>query len=167
MKTKKETNRILKLGLLLTIPAVMALVTFTSCGNTGKPGENQTKIAPPPPPPPPPVDEKSSTEMEPFTVVEEMPVFPGGDVELLKFIGKETIYPENAKKNGIQGRVIVRFCVTEKGDVTQVSIIQGVGPELDAEAMRVVKLLPAFTPGKQKGIAVPVWYTVPISFKLT
>ena len=102
----------------------------------------------------------------PFVVVEEMPMYPGGDNELLKYIGEHTNYPEVAKENNIQGRVIVRFCVTAKGGVSQVSILKGVDPELDKEAIRVVNTLPAFKPGKQGGKAVPVWYMVPITFTL-
>jgi protein TonB len=105
-------------------------------------------------------------EPEPFVVVEEMPMFPGGDVELLKYIGEHTNYPEVAKENNIQGRVIVRFCVTSKGGVSQVSVLKGVDPELDKEAVRVVGTLPPFKPGKQGGKPVPVWYMVPITFTL-
>jgi TonB family protein len=101
-----------------------------------------------------------------FMVVEEMPMFPGGDVALLKYISKHINYPEVAKENNIQGKVIVRFCVTAKGDVNQVSIFKGVSPELDAEALKVVKTLPDFKPGKQGGKPVPVWYMVPITFTL-
>ena len=102
----------------------------------------------------------------PFVVVEEMPMFPGGDVELLKYIAMNTRYPENAKANNVQGRVIVRFCVNENGGVDRISILKGVDPELDAESVRVVSSLPAFIPGKQGGKAVPVWYMVPITFTL-
>jgi TonB family protein len=144
--------------------------------------ETQTDlIAPPPPPPPPPsaktsesienvkvVKEESTdeSEAEPFVVVEEMPSFPGGDIALLKYIGENTIYPEASKAQNVQGKVIIRFCVTEKGGVSQISVLKGVSPELDAEAIRVVKTLPDFSPGKQSGIAVPVWYMVPITFAL-
>lgn len=109
---------------------------------------------------------EEEAEPEPFVVVEEMPMYPGGDVELLKYIGEHTQYPEVAKENNIQGRVIVRFCVTAKGGVSQVSILKGVDPELDKEAIRVVSELPAFKPGKQGGKPVPVWYMVPITFTL-
>lgn len=112
------------------------------------------------------VQEEEDPEATPFVVVEEMPMFPGGDVELLKFIAEHTQYPEVAKENNIQGRVIVRFCVTSKGGVSQVSVLKGVDPELDKEAMRVVNTLPAFKPGKQGGKPVPVWYMVPITFTL-
>ncbi|MBK7626248.1 MAG: TonB family protein [Bacteroidales bacterium] len=137
---------------------------------------SQENIAPPPPPPPPPADKEKVNEDPkkeaeeaaevPFVVVEEMPMFPGGDVNLLKFIGENTNYPQAAKESNIQGRVIVRFCVTAKGGVSQASILKGVSPELDEEALRVVSTLPTFEPGKQGGKPVPVWYMVPITFTL-
>jgi protein TonB len=110
--------------------------------------------------------QEAEAEPAPFVVVEEMPMFPGGDIALLKFISENTQYPEIAKENNIQGKVIVRFCVTSKGGVNQVSILKGVDPELDKEAIRVVNTLPTFKPGKQGGKPVPVWYMVPISFTL-
>jgi protein TonB len=110
--------------------------------------------------------QETEAEPEPFVVVEEMPMFPGGDAELLKYIGEHTQYPEIAKENNIQGKVIVRFCVTAKGGVSQVSVLKGVDPELDKEAIRVVNTLPPFKPGKQGGKPVPVWYMVPIAFTL-
>jgi protein TonB len=110
--------------------------------------------------------QEADAEATPFVVVEEMPMFPGGDTELLKYISEHTQYPEVAKENNIQGRVIVRFCVTSKGGVSQVSVLKGVDPELDKEAIRVVNTLPTFKPGKQGGKPVPVWYMVPITFTL-
>lgn len=110
--------------------------------------------------------QEEEPEQQPFVVVEEMPMFPGGDAELLKYIGEHTQYPEIAKENNIQGKVIVRFCVTPKGGVSQVSVLKGVDPELDKEAIRVVNTLPPFKPGKQGGKPVPVWYMVPIAFTL-
>lgn len=109
---------------------------------------------------------QEEAEPEPFVVVEEMPMFPGGELELQKYIASHVEYPEIAKENNIQGKVIVRFCVTSKGTVNQVSILKGVDPELDKEAIRVVEALPAFKPGKQGGKPVPVWYMVPIAFTL-
>lgn len=110
--------------------------------------------------------QEADPEATPFVIVEEMPMFPGGDVELLKYIAANTVYPEVAKENNIQGRVIIRFCVTSKGGVSQVSVLKGVDPELDKEAIRVVNTLPTFKPGKQGGKPVPVWYMVPITFTL-
>ena len=110
--------------------------------------------------------QEAEAEQTPFVVVEEMPMFPGGDPALLAYIAANTQYPEIAKENNIQGKVIVRFCVTSKGGVNQVSVLKGVDPELDKEAMRVVTTLPTFKPGKQGGKPVPVWYMVPIAFTL-
>jgi len=110
--------------------------------------------------------QEAEPEEVPFIVVEEMPMFPGGESALNKYIGEHLIYPEVAKDNNIQGRVIIKFCVTAKGGVSQVQIMKGVDPELDKEAIRVVNTLPTFKPGKQGGKAVPVWYVVPIIFKL-
>jgi len=105
-------------------------------------------------------------EPEPFIVVEEMPVPPGGASGLLKYIAENIKYPQIAQENNIGGKVIIRFCVTSKGGVDQVSVYKGVDPALDAEAIRVVKTLPPFKPGKQGGKPVPVWYSVPINFQL-
>ena len=107
-----------------------------------------------------------SDDMEPFVVVEQMPMYPGGDAELLKFIGVNTTYPEAAKKNNIQGRVIVRFIVNTQGNTEDPTVLKGVDPLLDQEAIRVVSLLTGFQPGMQGGKAVPVWYMVPITFTL-
>jgi protein TonB len=83
-----------------------------------------------------------------------------------KYIAENTHYPVIAEENNIQGKVYVRFCVTSKGTIDQVSILRGVNPELDAEALRIVKTFPPFKPGRQAGIPVPVWVTVYINFQL-
>jgi TonB family protein len=102
----------------------------------------------------------------PFVVVEEMPVYPGGDNELLKFIAENTEYPEAAKADSIQGRVTVRFVVNREGNAEGISILRGVHPLLDEEAVRVVSTLKGFKPGMQGGKIVPVWFSVPITFTL-
>lgn len=107
-----------------------------------------------------------TNEDEPFVVVEEMPMYPGGEIELLKFIADNTQYPDSAKTAGIEGRVIVRFIVTKEGNVEGISVIKGVHPLLDEEALRVVSLLKDFRPGMQGGQPVNVWYMVPITFTL-
>jgi len=111
------------------------------------------------------VQEKKKEEV--FFVVEEMPQYPGGEQELQKFIATNTKYPAAARENGIKGKVYVRFAVTSTGDVDQVQVARAVDPLLDAEAIRVVKLLPKWAPGKQQGTPVSVWYTVPINFQLS
>ncbi len=103
---------------------------------------------------------------EPFVVVEEMPMYPGGEGELLKFLAVNTQYPEAAKAQNIEGKVIIRFIVNTEGDTEGMSVLKGVHPLLDAEAVRVVSMLSGFKPGMQGGKAVPVWYMVPITFTL-
>ena len=171
MKTKKSTIVSASLKLLLVLPVIiLVLVAISSCAAKNKAATVQTEVAPPPPPQPPSFKLKKDvideSETTPFVVVEEMPVFPGGDSLLLNFISLNTRYPEAAKANKIQGRVIIRFCVTEVGSVDRISVLKGVDPELDAESIRVIGTLPAFNPGKQGGEAVPVWYMVPITFTL-
>jgi len=109
---------------------------------------------------------ENETEQEPFFTVQEMPEPTGGISGLYKYIAENTRYPLNARDNNIQGKVYVRFCVTAKGTIEQVSIAKGVDSDLDSEAMRIVKTFPPFKPGKQDGKPVPVWYTVPIIFQL-
>ncbi|MDO9341319.1 MAG: energy transducer TonB [Bacteroidales bacterium] len=112
------------------------------------------------------VQEEEDPEATVFVIVEEMPMFPGGDAALLDYLRENAVYPEIAKENNIQGRVILNFCVTSTGSVSKISILKSVDPELDKEAIRVVSTLPAFKPGKQGGKPVPVWYQAFINFKL-
>jgi periplasmic protein TonB len=105
-------------------------------------------------------------EPEPFTFVEEPPVFPGGTSALLKFIAENTKYPAEALENGVQGKVFVKFAVSADGTVKRLEITRSVHPLLDAEAMRVVSSLPKWKPGKQNGRPVPVWYSVPVTFEI-
>ncbi|MCM1137370.1 MAG: energy transducer TonB [Duncaniella sp.] len=101
-----------------------------------------------------------------FTVVEQKPQFPGGEAALLKWVNDHIRYPAMAQENNIQGRVVIQFVVTKTGEVGEVKVARGKDPDLDKEAVRVVKSLPKFVPGKMNGHAVNVWYTLPIQFKL-
>ena len=113
------------------------------------------------------VEEKTPEEdTKVFTSVEQMPQFPGGDAELLKWISSHIKYPAIAMENNVQGRVVVQFVVTKNGSIGEVKVVRGKDPDLDKEAVRVVKTLPNFIPGKMNGQAVNVWYTLPINFKL-
>ena len=113
------------------------------------------------------VEEKHEpVKEEIFTAVEQMPQFPGGEGELLKYISTHIKYPTMAAENNIQGRVVVKFVVKKDGQVGDVVVLRGKDPDLDKEAVRVVKTLPDFIPGKMNGQAVSVWYTLPINFKL-
>jgi protein TonB len=110
--------------------------------------------------------EEPVKEQEPYVIVQEMPVFPGGTEALLKYIFANVIYPEICRENNVQGRVVVKFCVTASGGVDRIAVLKGVDPELDKEVVRVIGTLPAFRPGKQAGVPVPVWFTLPVLFRL-
>jgi TonB family protein len=168
MMSKKRTSALSDIKLLFVLPFI-GLVFFVISAN-GRSADFKTSITNPGNFPqasdPTAIMPDGSTESVPFGMVEEMPEFPGGDAELLKYIAQNTVYPENAKKNNIQGRVNIRFCITETGRVNRISVLKGVNPALDTEAVRVVGSLPPFKPGKQGGKAVPVWYMIPITFTL-
>ena len=109
---------------------------------------------------------KKNTDREVFDVVEQMPEYPGGLVELMKYISMNVHYPEAAMKTGTQGRVVVQFIIEEDGTVSDARVVQRVSDELDAEALRVVSAMPKWTPGRQKGQPVRVKYTMPVTFRL-
>lgn len=99
-----------------------------------------------------------------FTAVEQMPQFPGGDSKLMKYISENIKYPETDE--GVDGQVIVQFVVTKTGEVGDVKIVRHLHPKFDAEAVRVVKSLPKFIPGRMNGAAVDVWYILPVRFNM-
>ncbi len=108
----------------------------------------------------------SNQNDRPFTTVEIMPRYPGGDDEMFKFIGENLKYPESAEKANIQGRVIIRFVVDKEGNVIEPKVLRGVDPACDAESLRVISMMPKWTPGKQNGKEVAVYFTIPIIFKI-
>jgi TonB family protein len=142
--------------------------------------------SPPPPPPLPTADKSKVTPsenvtdntqtktdaieeeapIEIFVVVEQMPVYPGGEKALMQYINSNIKYPERAKNNSVQGRVILRFAVMATGKISQVEVLKKVDPDLDQEAKRVIETLPDWTPGRQGGKPVNVWYSVPVTFQL-
>ncbi|RLD59293.1 MAG: energy transducer TonB [Bacteroidetes bacterium] len=109
-------------------------------------------------------DEEEETQI--FTVVESMPGFPGGDAARMKYLASNIKYPTLARESGIQGRVFVTFVVETNGQVTDVKILRGIGGGCDEEAMRVIKNMPKWNPGKQRGKSVRVQFNMPILFKL-
>ena len=113
-----------------------------------------------------PVEKPVEKAEEVFQSVEQMPQFPGGEVALMKFLQSHINYPPMASENGVQGRVVVQFVVDKTGRVGEVTIARSVDKDLDKEAVRVCKSLPKFTPGRQNGQPVSVWYTLPVTFKL-
>jgi protein TonB len=111
-------------------------------------------------------EEEEEAEDEVFVVVENMPEFPGGMLALRKFLANNVEYPQIAIESGLTGRVIVGFVIDKQGKVTNVKILRGVDDILDKEAVKVVKKLPAFKPGSQRGKPVRVSFTVPVTFRL-
>ena len=114
-------------------------------------------------------DKKPVVDVKPeqiFQSVEQMPQFPGGEAALMKFLSSHINYPPMAAENDVQGKVIVQFVVDKTGKVGEVKVVRSVDKDLDHEAIRVCQALPKFTPGRQNGRPVSVWYTLPIQFKL-
>lgn len=139
-----------------------AIGTFDVKGNDDANGEilkAKEVIAEPEPP-------KHEEENKVFDIVEQQPLFPGGPAALLKYLSENTKYPVVAQENGVQGRVTVQFVVEKDGSISDVHVLRGVDPSLDKEAVRVVKSMPRWTPGKQNGINVRVNYRVPVLFRL-
>ena len=112
------------------------------------------------------VEEEEVDEQQIFQVVEENPEFPGGMKECMKFLSNNIKYPQISQENGVQGRVIVQFVVNADGTIVDPVVVRGVDPYLDKEALRVIKLMPKWKPGKQRGKAVRVRYTQPVLFRL-
>lgn len=139
-----------------------AIGTFDVKGNDDANGEilkAKEVIAEPEPP-------KHEEEGKVFDIVEQQPLFPGGPAALMKYLSENTKYPVVAQENGVQGRVTVQFVVEKDGSISDVHVLRGVDPSLDKEAVRVVKSMPRWTPGKQNGITVRVNYRVPVLFRL-
>ena len=124
----------------------------------------------------PEIDEANTEEQvteEPVTQskkvyesVEQMPEFPGGMEGLMRYLQQNVQYPPIAVQNNVQGRVVVQFIIDETGQVGDVEVVRSVSEEVDAEAVRVIKSMPKFEPGRQNGEPVAVWYTLPIAFKM-
>ena len=139
-----------------------AIGTFDVKGNDDANGEilkAKEVIAEPEPP-------KHEEENKVFDIVEQQPLFPGAPAALMKYLSENTKYPVVAQENGVQGRVTVQFVVEKDGSISDVHVLRGVDPSLDKEAVRVVKSMPRWTPGKQNGITVRVNYRVPVLFRL-
>lgn len=138
--------------------------------NVTKEGTETDEIAAPPPPADEgvgkPAEVEQPKEEEIFTTVEQNPEFPGGIKELYKYINSNIKYPSAAQRANISGKVFVKFVVEKDGSVGEVQILKGIGFGCDEESSRVIKSLPKFSPGKQNGRNVRVWYTLPVSYVL-
>jgi protein TonB len=160
---KRETQLRILSGIILTaiIPAATLIFSNSAYGKSGSPESapaaastlHQTNW--------------QAQQDSVFTDVDEMPEFPGGENGLLKYIAENTRYPEEAKKNNITGKVLIRFIVRKDCTVAGVTLMNGVSPAIDTEAVRVIKSLPKFEkPGKKDGKTVSVYFMVPITFAL-
>lgn len=159
MMTKKRSNPISKGKYILVLPMIaFFIVFFSTSGIQSVVGQEKAKTTTPAP--------KSGEQKEVFTVVEEMPTFPGGDEALGKFLGENIHYPDSAIAKHIQGNVFVQFVVNKDGAVGDVKILRGIGGGCDEEALRVIKLMPRWNPGKQRGEPVAVQFNLPIRFAL-
>ncbi len=181
MMTKSKTNRKSIIKLVAILPILIASVYLVSCSQEPAKESNldslknkqlivdkgKAKILP--------KDEKvvgakkSGKQIngeDIYSIADEMPEFEGGDIGLRNYIAKNVKYPDEAKNKGIEGKVYVMFVVGSDGNIASTKVVKGVDKILDDEAVRVVKSLPKWQPGKVNGVAVPVYYTIPISFKL-
>lgn len=156
MMMNKTRSSSLKLAKYLTILPIFFILI---AANSSYAGEKDQSLQEPPP------VKKEVTE-EIFVVVEQQPEYPGGQEAMMKFLSESIVYPDEAKAKGIQGRVICNFVVMKDGSIDDVNVVRGVDPLLDAEAVRVLKSMPAWKPGKQRGQAVNVRYTLPLEFRL-
>jgi periplasmic protein TonB len=112
-------------------------------------------------------DSEKDIVERPFTVVEQMPEFPGGEEKMLRFLMENIKYPETARENGISGSVYVTFVVGKNGVISDVKLLRGIGGGCDEEAIRVIKMMPHWVPGRQNGKSVAVLFNLPVNFKLT
>ena len=152
-------------------------VTAKAIMTTDSAGEQKlvvtgSDVPPPPPlpPPPPPSPTKKNGNIDEngiYTVVETMPEFPGGEEARIKYMSKNIKYPKDAYEKGAQGTVYVSFVVEKDGSIGEAKVLRGVGKSCDQEALRVVKGMPKWTPGKQSGKPVRVQFNMPVQFKLT
>ena len=158
MMNKQTSNSLARFKYLLFVPLAVALLAMNSTAmraNVQKKVVKSTKVT-----------KKTGTTDKVYEVCEQMPIFPGGDAAMMKYLSENVKYPALAIKAQEQGRVVVSFTVEKDGAISDVKVARSVTPSLDAEAVRVVKAMPKWTPGKQGGQLVRVRYNVPVSFKL-
>ena len=155
MMTMNKSSRWNRLRALAVVP-VIALALLAFANPTTETADELVVVA----------YNQPEVSQEVYESVEQMPEFPGGMEAMMKFLQMNIQYPANAAKNNVEGRVVLQFVIEKDGQIGDIKIARSVDPELDAEALRVVKSMPNFIPGRHNGKAVAVWYTIPISFKL-
>ncbi|MBO5684750.1 MAG: M56 family metallopeptidase [Akkermansia sp.] len=175
MMMKRQTSPWARMKALFVLPVAFVAVTVISCTSPKekKTDANQEVVQQSQPASAPEIQvvtyapqPKEVEQGEVFQVVEEQPMFPGGMEEMMKFLQQNVKYPKEAQDQGKQGRVIVQFVVNKDGSISNDTIVRSVDPLLDAEALRVVRSMPNWTPGKQRGKEVRVRFTLPVAFRL-
>ena len=153
MMNKKRTHTIgrIKYALFAPLAGALLIASNISCISSEKKEE---------------MLESRAIEGDIHQICEEMPDFPGGMMECMKFLAKNIKYPEEAVKNKVEGRVIIQMVVKKDGSIANAKVVRSIDPLLDAEALRVVNLMPKWKPGKNQGEAVRVRYTMPVMFRL-
>jgi TonB family protein len=170
MMNKTKSTMLARVKLMFALPLAITMMLVISCSPNAVEQEEENKVPPP---------EQSEAQEKPaeaapevqeetqiFTVVEEMPEYPGGMDAMYKYMGETIKYPDAAKKNNISGIVYINFIVEKDGEVTNVNLLRGFDGECDKEALRVVREMPNWKPGKQRGKAVRVAYNMPVKFTL-
>ena len=169
MMTINKSNQWKRLRALAIVPAMaLALLAFANSNDatTEQSSATESPTTVVAPKSAKKAKAKKTKKSKVYTTVDQMPQFPGGETALMQFIRENVKYPAVAVKNRVQGRVMVQFVIDENGEVGEAEVARSVSNELDAEALRVVKLLPKFIPARVDGKNVAVHYTLPISFKL-
>lgn len=164
IKKPKRSMRRFKLYSLTVL--AMTGVLFACSTNPQAPAKQISRIEKTPAIKPVKSDSTMPQQNQIFVVVEKMPTFPGGLKTLMTYLAKNIHYPEQAKKQGIQGRVFVHFVINKDGSISNVRVLKGLSPECDAEAVRAVENMPHWIPGEQKGQKVRVAFNLPIKFSL-
>lgn len=137
---------------------ILAIGQFISCGTNKSTQRNDTSY----------VEAKDKIETDKvYQVVEKMPEFPGGKQRLLNWVMKNIQYPAEARRKGVQGRVVITFVINKNGKAVEPLIVQSVDPLLDKEAIRLINSMPKWEPGEEKGEPVRVKFTMPINFRLS
>ncbi len=165
VKVKNSAFSGFVLIMVLTVTALL-MTAIPSCSRSKKGMTGLAELEPPPLPPPPPKIPSMTGSDTTWDMIDQIPIFPGGEDLLARHIARNIKYPDIAREKGIQGKVVVKFRITSRGNVNGYEITRSVSPELDAEALRVVKTITRFEPSIVDGKPVSAWHYLPITFIL-
>ena len=162
MLNSKQTSKIILVTYPLLLPLALFILVAINAGSCIQKDSGSQELMSDTP--------KSTREMPDgrivYTIVDEDPSFPGGMAEMMRFLSNNIKYPVIAQENGIHGRVTCSFIVETNGEITNIQILKSVDPSLDKESIRVISTMPRWNPGKNKGVAVPVLFVLPVTYRL-